>query len=125
LRDGRVALAQGLGDGMLAQLGRMVAWVFVPLGFGQWQAAVATMTAFIAKENAVSTLGILYGGRIAQAFTPASGMAFLLFNLLSMPCVAAVSALKRELGSARSTIKAVAWQCVLAYGVAGLAYWVM
>jgi len=96
----------------------------VPLGFGQWQAAVATLTAFVAKENAVATLGVLYGaGGIARAFTPAAGLSFLLFNLLSMPCVAAVSALYKELGSAKNTLAAVGYQCAVAYAVSFVVYW--
>ena len=106
--------------GVLQPVGDAIAWLFVPLGFGFWQAAVATLTAFVAKENAVATLGVLGA---AAMFTPASGMSFLLFNLLSMPCVAAVAALWRELGSARRTVLAVVWQCGVAYLVAGVGYW--
>ncbi|MCL2195396.1 MAG: ferrous iron transporter B, partial [Oscillospiraceae bacterium] len=109
-------------SGFLQPVGSAIAWLFVPLGFGFWRAAVATLTAFIAKENAVATLGVLGAAAI---FTPAQGMSFLLFNLLSMPCAAAVAALRCELGSAKRTVAAVAWQCGLAYVVAGCAYWLM
>lgn len=110
-----------LGD-VLQPVGGAIAWVFMPLGFGFWQAAVATLTAFVAKENAVATLGVL--GAVAM-LSPAQGMSFLLFNLLSMPCVAAVAALRRELGSTKRTVLAVAWQCALAYAVAGAVHWIM
>ncbi|MCL2531750.1 MAG: ferrous iron transporter B [Oscillospiraceae bacterium] len=109
-------------SGVLQPVGGAIAWLFVPLGFGFWQAAIATLTAFIAKENAVATLGVLGA---AAMFTPAQGMSFLLFNLLSMPCVAAVAALRRELGSTKRTALAVGWQCGVAYVVAGGVYWVM
>ena len=122
-RDGRFALAEGMSDGLLARGGRAIAFLFVPLGFGTWQAAAATVTALIAKENAVSTLGVLYGNSLAQAFSPAGGLSFLLFNLLCAPCVAAVAALRRELGSRRLTIAAVCYQCAFAYAVALVVYW--
>ena len=115
---GRLAFAESLSRGLMADFGRALAPLFRPLGFGQWQAVVATFTAFIAKENAVATLGILYNGNIAAGFTPASALSFLIFNLLCAPCVAAVSALRRELGSIKRTLAAVAWQCALAYGAA-------
>lgn len=120
--DGRFALAQGLSQGLLAQSGRALEWLLRPLGFGQWQAVAATLTAFVAKENAVSTLGILYNGHVERGFTRASALSFLLFNLLSMPCVAAVSALRREMGSARRTLLAVGYQCAFAYAAAFVAY---
>jgi len=119
---GQLAFAESLSRGLLADFGRALAPLFKPLGFGQWQAVVATFTAFIAKENAVATLGILYNGNIAAGFTPASALSFLIFNLLSAPCVAAVSALRRELGSTKRTLAAVAWQCALAYGAAWVVY---
>ena len=120
--DGQLAFAESLSRGLLADFGRALAPLFRPLGFGQWQAVVATATAFIAKENAVATLGILYNGNIASGFTPISALSFLIFNLLCAPCVAAVSALRRELGSVKRTLAAVAWQCALAYGAAFLVH---
>ncbi|MCL2494467.1 MAG: ferrous iron transport protein B [Oscillospiraceae bacterium] len=120
--SGRFAFAESLSNGLLADFGRALEPLFRPLGFGKWQAVVATATAFIAKENAVATLGILYNGSIASGFTPVSSLSFLIFNLLCAPCVAAVSALRRELGSTKRTLAAVAWQCALAYGVAFLVY---
>ncbi|MCL1952971.1 MAG: ferrous iron transporter B [Oscillospiraceae bacterium] len=119
---GRFSFAECLSNGLLAGFGRALAPLFRPLGFGQWQAVVATLTAFIAKENAVSTLGILYNGNIANGFTPISALSFLIFNLLCAPCVAAVSALRRELGSITRTLAAVAYQCALAYAVSFLVY---
>jgi len=142
-KAGSVILLSGvfvwLLSGVMEPMGQAIAWVFVPLGFGTWQATIATITAFAAKENAVATLGVLYGaGGIATAFTPAAGLSFLLFNLLSMPCVAAVSALHRELeppqtckyfrgsqGKTKHTLTAIGYQCVLAYAVAGATYWAM
>ncbi|MCL2445786.1 MAG: ferrous iron transporter B [Oscillospiraceae bacterium] len=108
--------------GVLQPVGGAIAWLFVPLGFGFWQAAVATLTAFVAKENAVATLGVLGA---AAMFSPASAMSFLLFNLLSMPCVAAVAALRRELGSTKRTLFAVGWQFAVAYVAAGCVYWAL
>ena len=120
--NGQLAFAESISRGLLADFGRALAPLFRPLGFGQWQAVVATFTAFIAKENAVATLGILYNGNIASGFTPISALSFLIFNLLCAPCVAAVSALRRELGSTKRTLAAVAWQCALAYGAAWVVY---
>ena len=122
---GRFVFADSLSEGLLADFGRWIAPLFRPLGFGQWQAAAATLTAFIAKENAVATLGILYNGNIAAGFTPASAMSFLIFNLLCAPCVAAMSALRRELSSAGRTLAALAWQCAVAYAAAGVVYGVL
>ncbi|MDR3314523.1 MAG: ferrous iron transport protein B [Oscillospiraceae bacterium] len=122
--DGGLHAARGLSEGLLAALGRWVAPLFAPLGFGNWQAAVATFTGWIAKENVVSTLGILYGfgggdgaprQHLGSAFTPLAGYSFLLFNLLCSPCVAAVSAIQREMGSRRWTLLALAWQTGFAY----------
>jgi len=120
--NGRFTFAESLSRGLLADFGRALAPLFRPLGFGQWQAVVATFTAFIAKENAVSTLGILYNGNIATGFTPISALSFLIFNLLCAPCVAAVSALRRELGNTQRTLAAVGFQCALAYAISFLVY---
>ena len=127
---GKFRAAGGLSEGLLAALGRRAAPLFAPLGFGSWQAAVATFTGWIAKENVVSTLGILYGfggaaggGRqLAAAFTPLAGYSFLLFNLLCSPCVAAVSAIRREMGSIKWTLFALAWQTGFAYAAAMAVY---
>mgnify|MGYP000009493636 CR=1 FL=1 len=110
---------------ILAAIGNAIAWVFKPLGFGNWQATVASITGLVAKENIVGTLGILYGGgvgtvyrNIAMAFTASSGFAFLTFNLLCAPCFAAIGAIKREMNSAKWTWFAVGYQCLFAYAVA-------
>ena len=109
---------------ILAAIGGVIAWVFKPLGFGNWQAAVASITGLVAKENIVGTLGILYGGaktvyqNIAAAFTAVSGFAFLTFNLLCAPCFAAIGAIKREMNSAKWTWFAILYQCLFAYAVA-------
>ena len=95
--------------------------MFRPLGWGCWQAAVATLSGLIAKENIVSTLGVLFGGEpgtaggLSSAFSPLSGYAFLLFNLLCAPCVAAMDAIRRELRSLRLTVFAIGYQCAFAY----------
>ena len=106
---------------ILATLGGALAWVFKPLGFGTWQATVASMTGLVAKENIVSTLGVLYGGEgslytaLAGVFTSVSGYAFLVFNLLCAPCFAAIGAIKREMNSAKWTWFAIGYQCTFAY----------
>ncbi|MBP5283665.1 MAG: ferrous iron transporter B [Treponema sp.] len=109
---------------ILARLGSLVAWIFTPLGWGNWQAAVASVTGLIAKENIVGTMGILYGGEetwtnLAAAFTHPAGMSFLIFNLLCAPCFAAIGAIRREMNSMKWTWAAIGWQCGLAY-IAGL-----
>ena len=101
----------------LATIGTLFAWIFLPLGFGTWQAAVATVTGLIAKENIVSTLTILYGTQagVGAAYSAASGYALLVFNLLCAPCFAAVGAIRQEMQSRRWTAFALAYQCVLAW----------
>ena len=110
---------------ILAQIGGAIAWIFKPLGWGNWQAAVASITGLVAKENIVGTLGILYGGgsgtvyqNIAQAFNGISGYSFLVFNLLCAPCFAAIGAIKREMNNARWTWFAIGYQCGFAYVIA-------
>ena len=107
---------------ILAAIGNAIAWIFNPLGWGNWQAAVASITGLVAKENIVGTLGILYGGgeasvyqNIATAFTSISGFSFLTFNLLCAPCFAAIGAIKREMNSAKWTAFAILYQCGFAY----------
>jgi ferrous iron transport protein B len=111
---------------LLARVGQGLYGLFAPLGFPGWEAVAATLTALLAKENAVSTLGILYGaamrdgglaGAVAERFSPLQGLCFLLFNLLCAPCVAAMSALRRELGSLRRTLAALGYQCLFAWAV--------
>ena len=109
---------------LLAALGSLIAWFFAPLGFGTWQAAVASLTGLIAKENIVSTLAILHGDAagVSAVFTAASGYAFLVFNLLCTPCFAAVGAIRREMQSPRWTLFAVGYQTALAWLVSFVIY---
>ena len=107
---------------ILAAIGGVIAWIFKPLGWGNWQAAVASITGLVAKENIVGTLGILYGGgdgtvyqNIAAAFNGISGYSFLVFNLLCAPCFAAIGAIKREMNSQKWTWFAIGYQCGFAY----------
>ena len=106
---------------ILAYIGKAFAWIFAPLGWGNWKAAVASVTGLVAKENIVGTMGILYGDweGIAGAFaTKFAGFAFLVFNLLCAPCFAAIGAIRREMNSARWTWFAVGYQCGFAYVIA-------
>ena len=110
---------------ILAAIGNAIAWIFTPLGWGNWQAAVASITGLVAKENIVGTLGILYGGgdtsvyaNLAQAFTGLAGYSFLVFNLLCAPCFAAIGAIKREMNNAKWTWAAIGYQCGFAYVIA-------
>ena len=112
---------------ILATVGNAIAWIFKPLGFGTWQATVASFTGLIAKENIVGTMGILYGGtetyaNLAASFTGIAAYAFLVFNLLCAPCFAAIGAIKREMNNAGWTWFAIAWQCGFAYAVALMIY---
>ena len=110
---------------ILATIGNLIAWIFTPLGWGNWQAAVASITGLVAKENIVGTLGILYGGgdgtvyqNLATAFNGINGYSFLVFNLLCAPCFAAIGAIKREMNNAKWTWFAIAYQCGFAYVIA-------
>ena len=110
-----------MDQSLLAAVGNAIAWIFAPLGWGNWQAAVASITGLVAKENIVGTMGILYPGKwpeIAAAFTQISGFSFLVFNLLCAPCFAAIGAIKREMNNPRWTWFAVAYQCGFAYAIA-------
>ena len=121
-------------DSILAAIGSVFAPIFTPLGWGEWRAAVATITGLVAKENVVGTFGILYGfaevaedgaevwGKLQTAFTSLSGYSFLVFNLLCAPCFAAIGAIKREMGNGKWTLIAVGYQTVLAYVVALVIY---
>ena len=114
-----------IDSSILAAIGGAIAWIFAPLGWGNWQATVASITGLVAKENIVGTLGILYGGgdgtvydAMAQAFTGITAYSFLVFNLLCAPCFAAIGAIKREMNNAKWTWFAIGYQCGLAYVVA-------
>ena len=110
---------------ILAKIGGSIAWIFAPLGWGNWQAVVASITGLVAKENIVGTLGILYGGgdgtvyqNLATAFNGITGYSFLVFNLLCAPCFAAIGAIKREMNSQKWTWFAIGYQCGFAYAIA-------
>ncbi|MBQ9390987.1 MAG: ferrous iron transporter B [Lachnospiraceae bacterium] len=117
-----------IGDSILAVIGNAISWIFIPLGFGDWQATVASITGLVAKENIVGTMGVLYGAdghawaSIRDAFTSASGMSFLIFNLLCAPCFAAMGAIKREMNNGKWTAFAITYECVFAYLVALCVY---
>ena len=118
----RMLSEEEINYSILAAIGNLIAWIFTPLGWGNWQAAVASITGLVAKENIVGTLGILYGGgdgsvyaNISAAFTGISGYSFLVFNLLCAPCFAAIGAIKREMNSAKWTWFAIGYQCGFAY----------
>lgn len=110
---------------ILANIGGAIAWIFTPLGWGNWQAAVASITGLVAKENIVGTMGILYTdgwSEIAENFTVVAGYSFLVFNLLCAPCFAAIGAIKREMNSAKWTWFAIGYQCLFAYVVSLMIY---
>ena len=114
---------------LLAYVGNAIAWIFKPLGWGTWQAAVASITGLVAKENIVGTMGILYAAgegtvyaHIASHFTALAGFSFLTFNLLCAPCFAAIGAIKREMNNARWTWFAIGYQCGFAYVISLLVY---
>ena len=116
-----------MDSSILAKVGGLIAWIFAPVGWGNWQAAVASITGLVAKENIVGTMGILYGGEetwanLAAAFTHPAGMSFLIFNLLCAPCFAAIGAIKREMNSRKWTWAAIGWQCGFAYVVSFVVY---
>ena len=110
---------------ILAKIGNAIAWIFAPLGWGNWQAVVASITGLVAKENIVGTLGVLYGGgdgsvydAMAAAFTNITAYSFLVFNLLCAPCFAAIGAIKREMNNRKWTWFAIGYQCGFAYVIA-------
>ncbi len=132
--NGSFGMTDDLNSSVLAKIGGAFAWIFTPIGFGNWQSAVATLTGLIAKENVVSTFGVLLGNaevseagnEIWQAmrtlFTPVAGYSFLVFNLLCAPCFAAMGAIRREMNNFRWTAFAIGYQCVFAYAVALIVY---
>ncbi len=114
-----------LDQSLLAAIGGAIAWIFIPLGWGNWQAAVASITGLVAKENIVGTMGILYPGgwpEIGANFSQVAGYSFLVFNLLCAPCFAAIGAIKREMNNGKWTWFAIGYQCGLAYAVALMVY---
>jgi ferrous iron transport protein B len=131
---GGFGMVEDLNDGLLASLGSAIAFIFAPLGFGTWDATVATITGFVAKENVVGTMGVLYGfaevgesgeemwDAFAANFTPLSAYAFLVFNLYCPPCFAAIGAIKREMNNPWWTAFAVSYQLVFGYALALMVY---
>ncbi len=114
-----------IDSSLLASIGGAIAWIFKPLGWGNWQAAVASITGLVAKENIVGTMGILYGGAsgnvyhiLAGVFTGVTGYSFLVFNLLCAPCFAAIGAIRSEMNNTKWTWFAIGYQCSFAYAVA-------
>lgn len=120
---------------LLATIGRAIAFIFTPLGFGDWQSTVATMTGLIAKENVVATFGVVFhvAGEVAEDtpallsavaahYTALSAYSFMIFNLLCAPCFAAMGAIKREMNNAKWTWAAIGYMCVFAYAVSLIVY---
>ena len=132
--DSGFAMVDDINNSLLATIGQTFAWIFTPLGWGEWKAAVASITGLVAKENVVATFGQLYGfaevaedgveiwGTLAVSFTALSAYSFLAFNLLCAPCFAAMGAMKREMNNAKWTAFAIIYQCVFAYAVALIIY---
>ena len=129
-------MVEDLDNSVLAKIGKGFAWIFAPLGWGEWKAAVATVTGLIAKENVVTTFGQLFHfageelsengdeiwSEVSTYFTALSAYSFLVFNLLCAPCFAAMGAIKREMNSAKWTLFAIGYQCVFAYAVSLIIY---
>lgn len=119
-------------DSMMADIGNVLRYVFVPLGYGDdWQFTTATITGLLSKENIVGTMGVLFSSEssgeglwniVGSMLTPAAGYSFLIFNMICAPCVAAMGAMRAELGSWKETAKAVAYQCILAYSISLIVY---
>lgn len=135
VENGVFRMVSDLNNSVLASIGRGIQWLFAPLGWGNWQSAVAAVTGLIAKENVVSTFGVLLGGfeevaesgwqiwaNMRELFTPLSAYSFLIFNLLCAPCFAAMGAIKREMTNGKWTLFAIGYQCVFAYAVSLIVY---
>ena len=124
--DGAFQMVEDNNDSLLAAVGHTAAFIFAPLGFGTWQATVATVTGLIAKEEVVSTFGVLFPGNLtmdmAAAFTPIAAYSFMIFNLLCAPCFAAMGAIKREMNNWKWTLGAIGYMCGFAYVVALMVY---
>lgn len=133
--DGGFGMVEDMNNSVLAAIGGVIAYIFIPLGFGNWKAAVATITGLIAKENVVATFGILYNyagelaengdeiwGMVAADYTKLSAYAFMIFNLLCAPCFAAMGAIKREMNNGKWTAFAIGYMCVFAYAAALIVY---
>ncbi len=135
MEDGSFGMVEDLNNSILAVIGSAIAWIFAPLGWGNWQSAVATITGLIAKENVVGTFGVLFGGfdevaengweiwtNMREVFSPLAAYSFLVFNLLCAPCFAAMGAIKREMNNGKWTAFAIGYQCVFAYAVSLVIY---
>ena len=135
VENGSFGMVEDLENSVLAKIGNLFAWIFTPLGWGDWKAAVAAVTGLIAKENVVATYGTLFNfagelsengdeiwGQFKTCFTALSAYSFLVFNLLCAPCFAAIGAIKREMNSAKWTWFAVGYQCVFAYAISLIIY---
>ena len=133
--DGSFGMVEDMNNSVLAAIGGVIAYIFIPLGFGNWKAAVATITGLIAKENVVATFGILYNyagelaengdeiwGLVARDYTQLSAYSFMIFNLLCAPCFAAMGAIKREMNNGKWTAFAIGYMCVFAYAAALIVY---
>ena len=132
--DGSFTAVEDLNQSFMAVIGQSFAWIFAPLGFGDWKAAVASINGLVAKENLVSTFGVLFGfAEVAEdgaeywdllrsSMSLAAGYSFLVFNLLCAPCFAAIGAIKREMNNTRWTLIAVGYQTVFAYAVSLCVY---
>lgn len=129
--DGRFQMLseEQIGSSILAHIGSAVAWIFAPLGWGDWKAAVASITGLLGKENIVGTMGVLYGGSdasryeaIGAAYSKLAGFSFLTFNLLCAPCFGAIAAIHREMNSMKWSVFAIGWQCGFAYVISLMIY---
>ena len=133
--NGAFGMVEDMNNSVLAALGGIIAFLFAPLGFGNWKAAVATITGLIAKENVVATFGILYNfaGELAENgdeiwallaidYTGLSAYSFMIFNLLCAPCFAAMGAIRREMNNAKWTCFAIGYMCVFAYIISLIVY---
>ena len=123
--DSRLNVVTDSADSLLALLGSFIAPIFKPLGFGDWRVSTALITGFTAKEAVVSTLAVLTGSTLtnlpqtlATIFSPLTAIVFLVFTLLYTPCVAAIAAVKRELGGVKAAVGVTVLQCVIAWIVA-------
>lgn len=135
VENGTFGMIEDMNNSILAVIGNAIAWLFIPLGWGNWKAAVATVTGLIAKENVVGTFGVLYGGfdkvgengwqiwnNMQVDYTSLSAYSFMVFNLLCAPCFAAMGAIRREMNNAKWTAFAIAYQCIFAYAISLVIY---
>ena len=133
--NGGFKMTGDINNSILADIGNSISWIFSPLGWGNWKAAVSSLTGLVAKENIVASFGQLYhfAGELSengneiwsalrQDFTGLSGYSFLIFNLLCAPCFAAVAAIRREMNSPKWTMFAIGYQCLFAYGISLMVY---